>query len=134
MSRLDFCTTIILLRWQLYKFMPFFPVISLFTFPHIFPRPTSFLQKSSCSVSSDKNILNSSVEWSRVEWSDVRKTQSLLSQTCFVYYQYGHTRRMIMYARALYRSFKVKWKSLPSHTCFVYYHCAHDNVRTCVIQ
>ena len=46
--------------------MPFFPVISLFTFPHFFSRPTSFLQKSSCSVSSEKNILNSSVEWSRV--------------------------------------------------------------------
>ena len=92
-SRLDFCTTIILLGWQLYKFMPFFPVISLFTFPHIFSRPISFLQKSSCSVSSEKNILNSSVDWSRVEWSDVKKTKSLLSQTCFVYYQCGHTRR-----------------------------------------
>ena len=91
-SKLDFCATIILLGWQIYNFMPFFPVISLFTFPHIFSRPTSFLQKSSCSVSSEKNILNSSVEWSRVEWSDVRKTKSLLSQTCFVYYQYGHTR------------------------------------------
>ena len=41
---------------------------------------------------------------------------------------------MIMYARALYRSFKVKWKSLFSYACFVYYHCAHDNVRKCVIQ
>ena len=39
---------------------------------YIFSRPTSFLQKSSCRVSSEKNILNSSVEWSRVEWSDVK--------------------------------------------------------------
>ena len=30
---------------------------------YIFSRPTSFLQKSSCRVSSEKNILNSSVEW-----------------------------------------------------------------------
>ena len=29
-----------------------------------FSRPTSFLQKSSCRLSSEKNILNSSVEWS----------------------------------------------------------------------
>ena len=57
--------------------MPFFPVVSLFTFPHIFSRPTSILQKSSCSVSSEKNILNSSVEWSRVEWSDVRKIRAV---------------------------------------------------------
>ena len=56
----------------------------------IFSRPTSFLQKSSGRVSSEKNILNSSVESCRVVWSDVRK--SLLSHTCFVYYQYGHTR------------------------------------------
>ena len=32
----------------------------------IFSRPTSFLQKSSCRVSSEKNILNSSVELSGV--------------------------------------------------------------------
>ena len=37
----------------------------------IFSRPSSFLQKSSCRVSSEKNILNSSVEWSRVEWNRV---------------------------------------------------------------
>ena len=39
----------------------------------IFSRPTSFLQKSSCTcrVSSEKNILNSSVEWSRVEKLDI---------------------------------------------------------------
>ena len=32
---------------------------------------------------------------------------------------------MIMYARALFRSFNVKWKSLLSHTCFVYYQYCH---------
>ena len=40
----------------------------------IFSRPASFLQKSSCRVSSEKNILNSSVEQSgvtEVEWSGV---------------------------------------------------------------
>ena len=36
-----------------------------------FSRPTSFLQKSSCRVSSEKNILNSSVELRGVEWSGV---------------------------------------------------------------
>ena len=29
------------------------------------------------------------VQWSRVVWSDVKK--NLLSHTCFVYQQYGHT-------------------------------------------
>ena len=43
----------------------------------IFSRPTSFLQKSSCRVSSEKNILNSSVEWSRVEWKNWIKVISL---------------------------------------------------------
>ena len=76
----------LLYYWVGNYIMPFFPVISLFTFPHIFSRPTSFLQKSSSSVSSEKNILNSSVEW-----SDAKK--SLLPQACFLYCQYGHTRR-----------------------------------------
>ena len=35
-----------------------------------FSRPTSFLQKSSCRVSIEKNILNSSVKWSGVEKLD----------------------------------------------------------------
>ena len=35
----------------------------------IFSRPTSFLQKAVERVDSEKNILNSSVEWSGVEWS-----------------------------------------------------------------
>ena len=64
-------------------FVPFFPVISLFTFPHIFSRPTSFWQKSNCRVSSEKNILNSSVEWSRVESCGVEK---LDKSYIFVYF------------------------------------------------
>ena len=48
--------------------------------------------------------------------------------------------RMIMYARALYRSFKVKWIGkvyFPTHVLFIIntvIRGAHDNVRTCVIQ
>ena len=49
----------------------------------IFSRPTSFLQKSSCRVSSDKNILNSSVEWSSVESCGVEK---LDKSYIFVYF------------------------------------------------
>ena len=49
----------------------------------IFSRPTSFLQKSSCRVSSEKNILNSSVEWSRVESCGVEK---LDKSYIFVYF------------------------------------------------
>ena len=47
---------------------------------------------------------------------------------------------MIMYARALYRSFKVKWIGkvhFPTHVLFIIntvIRGAHDNVRTCVIQ
>ena len=59
---------------------------------NIFSRPTSFLQKSSCRVSSEKNILNSSVEWSRVEscgvvWSRVEScgVEKLDKSYIFVY-------------------------------------------------
>ena len=45
----------------------------------MFSRPTNFLQKSSCRVSSEKNILNSSVEWSRVEWKNWIKVISLFT-------------------------------------------------------
>ena len=47
---------------------------------------------------------------------------------------------MIMYTRALYRSFKVKWIGkvyFPIHVLFIIntvIRAAHDNVRTCVIQ
>ena len=47
---------------------------------------------------------------------------------------------MIMYARALYRSFKVKWIGkvyFPTHVLFIIntvIRGAHDNVRTCVMQ
>ena len=50
---------------------------------YIFSWPTSFLQKSSCRVSSKKNILNSSVEWSRVESCGVEK---LDKSYIFVYF------------------------------------------------
>ena len=48
--------------------------------------------------------------------------------------------RMIMYARALYRSFKVRWIGkvyFPTHVLFIIntvIRGAHDNVPTCVIQ
>ena len=48
----------------------------------IFSRPTNFLQKSSCRVSSEKNILNSSVELrgvSGVEWKNWIKVISLFT-------------------------------------------------------
>ena len=48
----------------------------------IFSRPTNFLQKSSCRVSSEKNILNSSVELSGVsgvEWKNWIKFISLFT-------------------------------------------------------
>ena len=47
---------------------------------------------------------------------------------------------MIMYARALYRSFKVKWIGkvyFPTHVLLIIntvIRGAHDNVRSCVIQ
>ena len=47
---------------------------------------------------------------------------------------------MIMYARSLYRSFKVKWIGkvhFPTRVLFIIntvIRGAHDNVRTCVIQ
>ena len=47
---------------------------------------------------------------------------------------------MIMYARALYRSFKVKWIGkvcFPTHVLFIIntiIQGVHDNVRTCVMQ
>ena len=47
---------------------------------------------------------------------------------------------MIMYARALYRSFNVKWIGkvyFPTHVLFIIntvIRGAHDNVRTCIIQ
>ena len=135
MSRLDFCTTIMLLGWQLYKFMPFFPVISLFTFPHIFSRPTSFLQKSSCRVSSEKNISNSSVGWSGVEWSGKIRLKlylCLLSYTfsVLVYYRYCYTRR----AWYIY----VRYTEISKFNLFININTvtrgAHDiDIRTCVL-
>ena len=47
---------------------------------------------------------------------------------------------MIMYARALYHSFKVKWIGkvyFPTHVVFIIntvIQDTHDNVRTCVIK
>ena len=98
----------------------------------------------------------------RVVWSDVIVKKSLLSHTCFVYYyrlrriitlthSFGFPKicllsirsyeaRMIMYARALYRSFKVKWIGkvyFPTRVLFIIntvIRGAQDNVRTCVIQ
>ena len=48
--------------------------------------------------------------------------------------------RMIMYARALYRSFKVKWIGkvyFPTHVLFIIntvIQGAHDDIPSCVIQ
>ena len=100
----------------------------------IFSRPTSFLQKSSCRVSSEKNILNSSVESCGVEKLD--KSYILVCLLSIRKYD----ARMIMYARALYRSFKVRWIGkvyFPTHVLFIIntvIRGAHDNVPTCVIQ
>ena len=45
----------------------------------LFSRPTSFLQKTSCRVSNEKNILNSSVERGGVEWKNWIKVISLFT-------------------------------------------------------
>ena len=76
----------------------------------IFSRPTSFLQKSSWRVSSEKNILNSSVESCGVEscrvmlrkvyfpthvlfiinaYAELSRSRTLLDFPKHVYYQYG---------------------------------------------
>ena len=54
----------------------------------IFSRPTRFLQKSSCRVSSEKNILNSSVEWSHVDSCGVEScgVEKLDKSYVFVYF------------------------------------------------
>ena len=56
-----------LLGWQVSS-CRFFPVISLFTFPHIFSRPTSFLQKKQWKGLTAKRIFWI-VQWS--VWSGV---------------------------------------------------------------
>ena len=106
----------------------------VFAILSIFSRPTSFLQKSSCRVSSEKNILNSSVESCGVEKLD--KSYILVCLLSIRKYD----ARMIMYARALYCSFKVRWIGkvyFPTHVFFIIntvIQGAHDNVPTCVIQ
>ena len=101
-------------------------------FPLYFFRPTSFLQKSSCTVSSEKNILNSSVEWSGVMLRKLKvyfPKRVLFIINTVIRCAHDNVRTCV-----ISYSFIVKWKSLFSQTCFVYYHCAHDNIHTCVIQ
>ena len=106
----------------------------------VFSRPTSFLQKSSRRVSSEKNILNSSLEscglWSRVvscrvmlrkvyfpthvlfiinAYAELSRSRRIITlkhsfgfpKICLLSIL-SYEARMIMYARALYRSFKMK--------------------------
>ena len=54
----------------------------------VFSWPTSFLQKSICRVSSEKNILNSSVEWSHMESCGVEKLD-ILELVARLVYKYG---------------------------------------------
>ena len=95
----------------------------MFTFPHIF-------------CFSLLSIL--SYEARMIHTCVIRKSQSLTF--CLSISIRSHDARMIMYPRALYRSFKVKWIGkvyIPTHVLFIIntvIRGAHDNVPTCVIQ
>ena len=72
--------------------------------------PTSFFQKSSCRVSSEKNILNSSVEWSEVEWKNWIKVISLFTFPhifCPNLLSILSYEARMMYTRAFYGNLKV---------------------------
>ena len=101
----------------------------------IFSRPTSFLQKSSCRVSSEKNIFNSSVEWSRVEWKNWIKVISLFTFShifCLLSILSYEARMIIDIHTCVIR------KSQSLTYCFLFINIntvtrgAHD-IRTCVL-
>ena len=101
----------------------------------IFFRPTSFLQKNSCRVSSEKNILNSSVEWSRVEWKNWIKAISLFTFShifCLLSILSYEARMIIDIHTCVIR------KSQSLTYCFLFINIntvtrgAHD-IRTCVL-
>ena len=101
----------------------------------IFSRPTSFLQKSSCRVSSEKNILNSSVEWSRVKWKNWIKVISLFTFShifCLLSILSYEARMIIDIHKCVIR------KSQSLTYCFLFINIntvtrgAHD-IRTCVL-
>ena len=98
----------------------------------IFSRPTSFLQKSSCRVSSEKNILNSSVEWSRVERKNWIKVISLFTFSHFLFI----INTVIRGAHDIHTCVIRKSQSLTY--CFLFINIntvtrgAHD-IRTCVL-
>ena len=101
----------------------------------IFSRPTSFLQKSSCRVSSEKNILNSSVEWSRMEWKNWIKVISLFTFShifCLLSILSYEARMIIDIHTCVIR------KSQSLTYCFLFINIntvtrgAHD-IRTCVL-
>ena len=95
----------------------------------IFSRPTSFLQKSSCRVSSEKNILNSSVEWKN--WIKVISLFTFSHIFCLLSIL-SYEARMII---DIHTCVIQKSQSL---TCFLFINInmvtrgAHD-IRTCVL-
>ena len=117
-------------KFDLYIYLSIYRYISTL----IFSQPTSFLQKSSCRVSSEKNILNSSVEWSRVEWKNWIKVISLFtfSHIFCLLSILSYEARMIIDINTC-----VIWKS-QSLTCFLFINIntvtrgAHD-ICTCVL-
>ena len=97
--------------------------------------PTSLLQKSSCRVSNEKNILNSSVEWSRVEWKNWIKVISLFTFSnifCLLSILSYEARMIIDIHTCVIR------KSQSLTYCFLFINIntvtrgAHD-IRTCVL-
>ena len=111
-----------------------FKVLTYFSF-WFFSRPTSFLQKSSCRVSSEKNILNSSVEWSLVEWKNWIKVISLFTFShifCLLSILSYEARMIIDIHTCVIR----KFQSLTYFFLFININTvtrgAHD-IRTCVL-
>ena len=93
------------------------------------------LQKSSCRVSSKKNILNSSVEWSHVEWKNWIKVISLFTFShifCLLSILSYEARMIIDIHTCVIR------KSQSLTYCFLFINIntvtrgAHD-IRTCVL-
>ena len=67
--------------------------------------PTSFLQKSSCRVSSKKNILNSSVEWKN--WIKVISLFTFPHIFCLNLLSILSYEARMMHTRAFYGNLKV---------------------------
>ena len=133
LSSISYLSTIIYILSLMFSIS--YPYYSLCLISLLFSRPTSFLQKSSCRVSSEKNILNSSVEWSRVEWKNWIKVISLFTFShifCLLSILSYEARMIIDIHTCVIR------KSQSLTYCFLFINIntvtrgAHD-IRTCVL-